>query len=148
MTIPPHFLGPYIGSNVVAFALLVAAYRWPRVSRILFVVLFLGAGAFNIATAITDPEAYMVYADLALLDVYRDFIRGFFADRITVLVGAIAVCQLAIAGLLAGSGWLLKAGAAGGIIFFVAIAPLGVGSAFPSTLLLATALAVLARREL
>ena len=146
MTIPPDFLWPYIASNVVALFLLATAYKWPRVAKFLFVLLFLGAGAFNMFTAIADPEAYLFFADLALLDAYRNFIIGFFTRHTIEVVALIALGQLVIAGLLGGSGTVLKAGVIGGVVFFVAIAPLGAGSAFPSTLLLAAALVLMQRR--
>ncbi|MBC7339277.1 MAG: hypothetical protein H5U04_05385 [Firmicutes bacterium] len=110
--IPREFLGAVIGSNVVSLGLVLLAIRWPRLARVLFALIFLGAGVFNLTMAVRDPEVYLVYARWAV-DFYRRFL------------------------------WL---GVAGGIVFLLAIAPLGVGSAFPSTLLMAVALYLMWRR--
>ncbi|HPF67714.1 MAG TPA: hypothetical protein PLC20_08575, partial [Flavobacteriales bacterium] len=55
-------------------------------------------------------------------------------------IGAIAFGQGLVALGLLGRGMLRRIAAIGGIVFLVAIAPLGVGSAFPSSLLLALGL--------
>ena len=63
---------------------------------------------------------------------------------VTVLVvGFIATAQAFIAVSLLLKGRIYKAGIIGGVIFLIAIAPLGVGSAFPCTLLLALALGMI-----
>ena len=55
----------------------------------------------------------------------------------------LSTLQLFIAIALFIEGFLLKLGILFGIIFLIMIAPLGVGSAFPSTLLLAIALLII-----
>jgi hypothetical protein len=58
----------------------------------------------------------------------------------------IAICQALIAlGLVLNNGWT-KAACLGGIIFGLAIAPLGIGSAFPSTLSMAIAFYILFKK--
>lgn len=141
-----EFLGPYLGSNIISAALVVAAVKRPRLTRALFVTIFLVAGMFNAYTAITEPEAYLMYADLAVLNVYRNFITGFFSSHSEIIVLAIALCQLGVAALLCGDNRFLKIGVGGGVMFFVAIIPLGVGSAFPASLLLAMAIVLMWRR--
>jgi len=138
--IGPEFIAPYTISNIVSVVLLVSAYRWPRISRILFVLIFLIAGLFNIYTAMTEPEAYLFYGDMAVLEPYRHFIHGFFSIHTQEIVLAIALGQLCVAALLSFKGKLFKLGIVGGVIFFIAITPLGIGSAFPATLLMAIAL--------
>jgi membrane protein implicated in regulation of membrane protease activity len=72
----------------------------------------------------------MMYANTAV-GFYRDFIDGWFKKHIRLLVPMIATGQLMIgAGMLAGRKWLVI-GCMGIIVFLMAIAPLGVGSAFP-----------------
>ncbi len=144
--LPSEFLGPYLGSNIISAALVVAAAKWPRVTRVLFVIIFLVAGIFNAYTAITEPEAYLMYADMAVLDVYRNFITGLFSSHTEVIVLAIALGQLGVAALLCGDNRFLKIGVVGGAIFFVAIIPLGVGSAFPASLLMAISIVLMWRR--
>jgi hypothetical protein len=86
------------------------------------------------------------FGELAVLAAYRDFIHGPFRRHTAAIVLSITAGQLAVATLLAsGPSPLRRLGVIGGIVFLLAIAPLGVGSAFPSTLLLAFALAVMDR---
>lgn len=142
-----EYLGPFIVANIVALLFLAAAINLTRLARVLFVILFLAAGVFNIYTAFTKPQAYLVFGDLAILDVYRNFVHGFFSEHTRGIVVAIATGQLALAALLSTSGRLLRLGAAGAVVFFVAISPLGAGSAFPAPLLLAAAIIVMLQRE-
>jgi len=142
-----EFLVPNLVSNIISAALVFTAVRWPRVTRVMFVVMFLVAGLFNAYTAVTDPEAYLAYADMAVLDIYRNFITGYLSGHVEEIILAIALGQLGVAALLCGSKHILNIGVGGGVIFFVAIIPLGVGSAFPASLLLAVAI-VLMRRGL
>ena len=147
MTIPPEVLGPYIGSNVVAIALLLVAALWPKVARVLFVVIFFAAGIFNAYTVITEPMAYVEgYGELAVLKLYQDFIYGVFSQYTIAFVLAIAVGQIAVGGLLLAKRPLLTLGVIGGTIFLAAIAPLGVGSAFPFSVFAIAALVVMYRR--
>jgi hypothetical protein len=141
-----EFLGPYLGTNIVSAALVFSAIKWPRLTRVLFVVIFVAAGLFNTYTALTQPDVYLDYGDMAVLDVYRQFINGFFSEHTQAIVLAIALGQLSVGALLTGGGHPLRMGVAGGVIFFIAITPLGVGSAFPATLLMAVALIVMQRR--
>jgi len=145
-SIPSEFFGPYLGFNVVSAALILSAIGWPRPTRVLFVLIFGAAALFNGYTAVTDPAAYQTYADTALLDLYRTFIRGSFRDHARAFVLAIAAGQLTVGALLACGGRLRRAGAVGGVVFLGAITPLGVGAAFPAPLIMAVALIVMHRR--
>jgi hypothetical protein len=81
-----------------------------------------------------------------VLGIYRDFILGFFAEHIQLLVMGVAACQALVAIGLAVGPPLARIGLVGAACFLVAIAPLGVGSGFPSTLLLAGGAILLWRR--
>lgn len=131
-------------SNVVAALILVVAWRWRNVGRLLFVLLFLWAAQINLRTAILTPTAYLDYARWAI-PPYRAFILGPFARHITAFVAVIAVGQLAIAVLVALRGAAVRLGVLGALTFLLAIAPLGRGSAFPFSLIAGGAAAVLAR---
>ena len=135
-----EFLLPYLVTNIISAALVFLAFRWPRLTRVLFVLIFAGAGLFNIYTAITEPSVYQTYKELAVLAFYRNFIDGFFSEHAQLIILIIAVGQLSVGTLLIGNGRLLNMGVIGGTIFLVAIAPLGFGSAFPETLLMVGAL--------
>jgi hypothetical protein len=108
---------------------------------LVFGVIFILAGIFNFYTASTTPEVYQQYATGALFDFYVNFIHGFFRRHAEIIVKLIAAGQMLVGILL-----LIKKGEArfsgvfGGILFLIAIAPLGIGSAFPATLIMALAL--------
>jgi hypothetical protein len=141
------YLIAYIISNVVALVLLYCASTWPRIGRLLFVLLFAWASWTNWGTALSTPEAYLDYANLTFLDLYRQTIHGWFSEHIVLAVGIIATCQALIAVSMLLKGVLFKIGAAGAILFLVGIAPLGVGAAFPATLIMALAMGVLMNKS-
>jgi len=130
-------------SITLAIAMVLVSWHYRLAGRIFFVLLFLWAAQVNFLTAFSRPDAYLDYAPLALVDWYRDFIRGFFAQHVTAIVAAIALGQLAIAILVSLSGRGVSVGLWGAIVFLVAIAPLGVGSGFPTTLIMAWAAGLL-----
>jgi hypothetical protein len=128
-----EFLIPYIISNIVAVLILLAAWKLPRLARLLFAILFGWAAWMNSTTAINTPEAYLEYADMSI-PLYSKLINGWFSQHITPMVLLIASGQLMIAiGMLLKGMWV-KLACVGAIIFLLAIAPLGVGSGFPFSL--------------
>jgi hypothetical protein len=137
---------PYLISNTVFLLSVYAALKKPLLARIFFILLFLWASYTNFTTALNTPEAYLEYGKLSLLKIYEDIISGYFADHTPAIVSAIAFLQFIIAALLTLEGYMFDAGCIGGIIFGLAIAPLGVGSAFPSTVFMAIALFILIKK--
>lgn len=132
-----QYVVEHVTALMLATALLAAAHAWPRLARVLYIALFAWACSVNWRTVLERPDVYLEYADLAIVDAYRAFIRGFFAAHVLEIVGAIATCQgLIAAGLLAG-GVLARIALLGATVFLVMIAPLGVGSGFPSTVIIA-----------
>lgn len=138
----------YIISNAIAILLLLLAWKQPRIARLLFFLLFGWASWMNWTTALQNPQFYIEYADLSFLRVYKQFIRGWFSTHITEMVGFIATCQALIAVSMLLKGRMLKAGCFGAIIFLLAIAPLGVGSAFPFSIIASVALYLILRNRL
>lgn len=132
-----------IFSNAISLLLLILAIKRPVTARTLISILFIGAAIFNGYTAIAHPEKYMGFAEMAALPAYETFIRGEFSRHITSYILAIALAQLATGICIAGRRALSKVALAGAVIFLVAIAPLGAGSAFPCSLVLATACVIL-----
>ncbi len=128
---------------LAALVMLLVSQWAPRVGRLLFVPLFAWAAQVNMRTAIGQPEVYLDYAPLAVLAFYRDFILGFFARHITLLVGTVAIAQAGIAILILMPRPFPHLALVAAIIFLLAIAPLGVGSGFPSTVIMALAATVL-----
>ena len=140
------YLQLYLIANLLAVLLLAAAFMKPRWARWGFVLLFAWAAITNASTSLRDPNVYLEYADLTFLPIYRSVILGAFSEHIAFYVCAIAFCQALIAfGLLAG-GRLSRIATWGAIIFLLAIAPFGVGSGFPCTVLFAAGLVVLGRK--
>lgn len=131
----------YASLHLIAIALgvamLVIARVAPRVARGCFLALFAWACTVNWRTTLTTPEVYLEYADLTVLELYRQLITGVFAQHITLLVGTIATCQGLIALGLFWGGAPARVALRGAITFLMAITPLGVGSGFPSTVFMA-----------
>lgn len=137
------YLTLYIICNVVSLLMLLAAWKTPKLARLLFFLLFAWASYTNSSLAIRSPQLYLEYADLAFLSFYKQFILGWFSKHITTVVVCIATCQGLIAASMLLKGFLFKAAAVGAMLFLMAIAPFGVGSGFPCTVIMAISLFVL-----
>lgn len=145
--IPREYLLPYLTSNVIALVLLATAFRKPRWMRWAAILIFVLAAWTNTRIALSDPLEYQGYLDLAVLSLYRDFIAGWFRDHTRWLVLPIAAGQLIIALLLLINSRLSRwVAACGAVAFLLAIAPLGVGSAFPFSLTFGLSLIIMVRR--
>lgn len=144
--IPRQYLVPWTVSNGVALALLALAFRRPGWVRWASIAIFLWAAFHNARIALVEPLEYQGFADLAVLSLYRDFIRGWFRQHTALLLLPIAAGQLLIAlGLLVDRRVTRRLAVAGAVGFLLAIAPLGVGSAFPFSLVYGAALVVMER---
>jgi hypothetical protein len=134
-------------SNIVAIVQVIASIQWPRIARLSFFLLFAWASWTNWTESQQTPQFYLEYADLTWSNWYRSFIRGWFAGHIQLAVGFVAACQgfMAISMLL--KGWMYRIGSVGAIIFLLSILPLGVGSGFPCTAIMASALIILLKKH-
>ncbi len=139
-----ELLVAFVVSNVGSALLLLLAWKRPQAARVIFGGGFCAASVFNIITALRQPEAYLFYATYAV-ELYRRIIEGPFAAHAAACVIAIAAGQIAAGSLLVFGRWA-RWGAAGAIVFLLAISPFGLGSAFPSTLILAAAVALAVRQ--
>jgi len=137
----------YMIANAISLIVLITAIFQPLIARLLLALIFIGAGFFNAFMAIREPELFMVYGAMTVSPVYEQFIYGAFRDNITVIVVSISICQLATGVFIAARGALMKLGLIAATLFLVAIAPLGAGAAFPSTLLLAVTGVILLFKE-
>lgn len=133
----------YLVANMVSLVVLIAAILRPVTARWMLSLIFIGAGIFNAIMAIREPDLFMVYGAMTPSAAYEQFIYGAFRNNITAIVLSISICQLAAGIFIAAGRSLVVTGLAAAITFLIAIAPLGAGSAFPSTLLLAAAAIVL-----
>lgn len=136
----------FLASLLISFVMLFTAIKWPRVATIMFFTLFAWASWTNWQTSQQKPEVYMVYSELVWSKFYREIINGWFSKHIKIVVGAIAVCQVLIAASMLGKGIIFRIGALCAIFFLLAIVPFGRGSGFPTTLIMALALAILIRK--
>jgi hypothetical protein len=144
--IPSEYLVPYLISNAIALLLLGLAFVRPTWVRWASVAIFAWAAFENSRIALTSPLDYQTFGELTVLAFYRDFIYGWFREHTAALLIPIASGQLAIAGLLAANTRAtLRLGVAGAVGFLLAIAPLGVGSAFPFSFTYGLALTVMLR---
>jgi len=136
----------YLGCNVFAVCLLWASKSRQPLARLILFFLFLFAAGANTYIALDAPWSYRDFADTAM-PLYKQFIVGAFIPIITPMVLTIAICQLLIAVAMTATGQIFQAGCWAGIIFCIAIAPLGLYAAFPMPLLLAWAIFRLLRTD-
>ena len=142
-----HMLAAWIVSNAFALMLIALAWKLPKVCRAIFGFVFAAAALFNAMTVLTNAQAYVEgFGPQALFPFYENFIYGPFARHTAPFVLAIAAGQLALGLLMFARGTAFRLGLAGGMLFFLAIAPLGQGSALPMPLLGIAALWVLWHR--
>ena len=133
---------PFTITNVLSIILIFICYRWPKVGKIVWGIIFIAAGMFNFYTSISNPQAYLGYSRGAI-GLYQRFIEGFFSTNIVWIISLIAACQILIGIFLFTNKTLFLLGIAEGIVFLLAISPLGLGSAFPATLLMAFSLVMM-----
>lgn len=129
----------YVVVNGFSIVQVIGSYRWPNITRFMFLLIFATAAIVNARTVLSTPWVYQSYADYAL-PLYSRFILGPFDTIIQPMVLSIAVGQAFIAVSMFMKGFWFREGCLFGMIFCVAIAPLGLGAAFPATLLMALSL--------
>ena len=144
--IPEQYLVMYLAANLIALAILVLAFWRPRIVRWVWVAIFVWAASVNTMTAAASPWEYLAYGALTPSTLYRQFIEGWFSTHIQPVVLTIAVGQLIVAILLSRAGAVRTLGVAGAAVFLLAIAPLGIGSGFPFSLIAIASLVVMERR--
>jgi hypothetical protein len=143
----PDYLLPYLFFNGLALIILFFSWKSSRIARLLLIGLFAWASWMNWTTAINDPKDYLNYSTHTFSTSYRDFINGWFSNHILLVVGTIATSQALIAFGISMKGFLFRLACVGGIIFLLAIIPLGIGSGFPCTLVIALAMVALIREN-
>lgn len=135
-----EYIIPVIISNILALILMLLSFHFTNFMRFLWGTIFMIAGIINLITVYNNPQIYISGFGPAAIDFYKEIIYGPFSGNPGLYVSLIAAGQI-ITGALMWSKFLwYNIGILGGIIFLLAIAPLGVGSAFPSTLIMAVGL--------
>ncbi|RRA99990.1 hypothetical protein [Larkinella rosea] len=135
---PTLFWTTYTVVNLLFLSTIWSSKHWPRLTRLFYLLLFSWAAWFNATTALEAPWVYQDYADTAI-PVYKWFILGPFATIIKPMILVIAASQALIALTMTLKGDLFRLGCWDGLIFGLAIAPLGWYAAFPATVLMAIA---------
>jgi hypothetical protein len=135
MDLLQEYIVPWSISNGVAIVLLLVAIWRTRLARLLFVLIFAWASWINYTTAHSNPAGYLDYATFTPFDSLKDFIMGWFQENIILMVSLISIGQGVIALGMLLKGWWVKLACIGVIIFLLAIAPLGIGSAFPFSII-------------
>lgn len=128
----------YTATNTVAILQVIGSYRWPTITRVVFALIFGVAAFINTRNVLDRPWVYLSYADYSI-PLYSRFILGWFDANTKPMVLSIAVGQAFIAFSMCMKGGWFRLGCLGGMLFCLAIAPLGMGAAFPATLLMAFA---------
>lgn len=134
----------YLVSNAVALLILFISLWSKRMGRLIIGWLFLIAALINVWQAIYRPEAYNIYEWIAALPVYEYLIGQVFLLHITLYIALLMVFQLLI-----GVGILYKKRLAflAAAVYLLALAPLGAGSSFPCTVILAIACLLHLKRD-
>lgn len=138
---------PWSISNGVAILILVTALRRTKLTRLLLFLLFAWACWLNYTTAHKSPEEYLVYATFTPFQTYSNFINNWFKSNIVTVVTLISIGQGIIALGMTLKGWAVQFACVGAIIFFLAIAPLGIGAGFPATIIAAVATYLTIKRD-
>lgn len=147
MELLKEYFIPWIASNSIAILFLVAAFRKPKLARLLFVLLFSWACWINYTIAHANPDDYLNYAALTPFNLYSNFINGWFKEHIILMVTLISFGQGLIAIGMMLKGWLVQLACIGAIIFFLAIMPLGIGSGFPAPLITTIAIYFILKKD-
>jgi hypothetical protein len=144
----PDLLWPWFISNSVGFALLWISLLDERsgtqVARRSWGALMVTAGVVNSFFLWTDPKVYIEFGVLAIPTLQRFIYSKYFLNP-TYLVGPIIICQWAIGIIMLQRNpkpAILRMALFGAIIWFLGITPLGLGSAFPSSLVYASTMLV------
>lgn len=140
-----RYIIPYTITNALFLLCLAAAIWKPIYCRVFLFLLFLSASIFNGITALADPHSYLVFGELSFHNFYAEFIYGSFAEHTLTYILIISSGQMLIAAGLIHKRHFTGLACLGGIIFGFAIAPLGIGSAFPATVFMALAFLILLR---
>lgn len=130
------------------FVLLVSLFclAKPNAARIFLGFFFLVmAIGINVVMVLTNPQSYIQMGQNALIPFYRWVFLNIISLNPALFVLPIAAFQITIALLMLAKGKYVKWGLLGGIVFLIAISPLGLES-LPN-LILAAAMAWLLKKD-
>jgi hypothetical protein len=136
----PDFMFPWFVSNTLGFVLLwIAIKGYPGLVRRAWGLLMILAFLVNTYLVTTDPIGYREFGVVAFPPMQHFIYSRLFANP-ALLVLPIAIGQVIIGLilLLGETPELLKKGLTGALVWFFGVATLGIGSAFPATLIYAS----------
>lgn len=144
---------PFIIFNLVALYFMFVAMINTRSALKLYCILFGCSSLVNIYMGFTSAQSYYFYGKTAILPYYKHIIldeESFFHQNTQLCIVCLGFTQYLISCSfllmdlmqemrtpLPMKKFAIKFGTLGGIIFFGAVTPLGVGSAMPSTIIFA-----------
>ena len=131
------FILAYLVSNLVGLIMAWTSYHKPLIGRFMYALLFLWAAQFNWRSCRSAPDVYTGYGEFTVFPFYKTFIEGWFSEHTELVVSLIAAGQGLIGLAMIIGRFPARLGAWGAMFFLLAIAPLGMGSAFPATILMA-----------
>jgi hypothetical protein len=139
-------VGNYVVSNIVVLFVDGVGSKAAMGRSLLLRLLPPRSGGWNLVASLTMPASYVsTYGPLAT-PPYAAFICGPFASNPALFVVPVTLGQLAIGIMATGTGGWVRLAMLGSAIFLLAIAPTGVGSAFPFSICGVVAAALLFRR--
>jgi hypothetical protein len=128
-----------------ALLIAISVYR-PNVGRIVAGLFFLAmALGVNLTLILVDVGFYVTYGSQALLPLYRWFFREVVALNPTFFAILLVAYEFTVGILMLNKGLYVRLGLAGGILFLLAITPLGLETL--GNIGMAVALALLLRQE-
>ena len=113
--------------SVLCLLILALCLIRPNAGRIFIGIFFLAmAIGVNVVTVFVDPDSYVGLGAGSFIPLYRWVFTNFVALAPPLFVLPVAAFQIVIALLMLSKGHYAKWGLIGGIIFLIAITPLGV----------------------
>lgn len=138
-------INPFTVSIAFELLLILLSLFKPQISRVVTGIFFLlMALGVNLTVLLTDPGLYALAGKNAILPLYRWFFATVLGYIPVPFVIALIAFETAVGLLILHKGKAVKIGLLGGILFCLALFPVGIEEA--STPLLALALALLLRR--
>jgi hypothetical protein len=124
-------------SNLAAVLLLVASVKLPRAGRALFGLLFTASALINWYTVQNNPEVYLDYRNFSIIQYFHSFVEGWFTKNELLVIASLSVMQFLIAVGLQMKGLVFKIACVFAIILLMSSLALGVGLAFPASVIMA-----------
>ena len=125
----------YISSNILAMTLAIGSFKFPSLTRLALFLLFGWSCWTNALNAFDSPWVYIDYADSAVLP-FKNFVLQLSEHSLKALALLVALFQLLIAVSMLLKGWSFKGGCLAGMLYCLALLPLGLYSGFPAPILM------------